>query len=130
MIRSTLKLRDFAQRLIANEATETKSSATKPPTAFAVLEKIRPQLAQVLGDLGFRAVLSRALVLANEQVHRHPVDSFEGLAELEAKVGPKEIAEGRVVLLAELLGLLTELIGEHLTLQLVRQGLPNCPTKF
>ena len=130
MNRATPKLRDFAQRLIAMEAMETKSSATKPPTAFAVLEKIRPHVAQVVGDLGFRAVLLRALVRANAQVHLQPVGSFEGLDELEAKVGPKEITEGRVVLLAELLDLLTVLIGERLTLQLVRQALPNCPQTF
>ena len=112
------------------EAIEFKSFATKRPMAFAVLEKIRPHMAQVLGDLGFRAVLSRALVRANAQVHLQPVGSFEGLDELEAKAGPKEIAEGRVVLLAELLGLLADLIGERMTLQLVRQALPNCPKTF
>ena len=130
MNRVTPKLRDFAQRLIATEAMETSSPATKPPTAFAVLEKMRPHLTQVLGDLGFRAVLSRSLVRANAQVHLQPVGIFESLGELEAKVGPKEVAEGRVVLLAELLGLLAELIGEGLTLKLVRQGLPNCPKTF
>jgi len=131
MNRATPKLRDFAERLISIGVIETKSSASKPPAVFTVIEKLRPCLAQVVGNLGFTAVLSRALAIANADVawlraiHVKPDGSLEGLDELEAKVDPQEIAEGRVILLAEFVSLLVELIGERIVLQLVHQAVPK-----
>ncbi len=134
---ATPKFRDFAERLISIGVIETKSSASKPPALFTVIEKLRPCLAQVVGDLGFTAVLSRALVIANADVawlravHVKPdgsleaLEALEGLDELEAKVDPQGIAEGIVVLLAEFVSLLVELIGERLVLQLVHQAMPK-----
>jgi hypothetical protein len=42
-------------------------------------------------------------------------------------VNPAEIFDGRVVLLAQLLGLLVAFIGERLTLSLVREIWPRIP---
>jgi hypothetical protein len=53
--------------------------------------------------------------------------SFDGLDELGAQVDPDEIFKGRVVLLAQLLGLLVAFIGEDLTLRLVREVWPKLP---
>ena len=131
MNRTTPKLRDFAERLVSIGVKESKASASKPPAVFAVFENLRPYLAQVVGDLGFSAVLSRALAITNTEiawlraVHVKPDGSLEGLDELEVKLDPKEIAEGRVVLLAEFVGLLVVLIGERLVLQLVQQAMPK-----
>jgi hypothetical protein len=124
-------MRDFAERLIAYETRGNKSSETKNPAAFLVGEKLRPHLARLMGKVGFRELLSRALVLANAEVPwlravRLKADgSFEELAELGAQVDPDEIFEGRVVLLAQLLGLLITFIGEDLTLRLVREVWPK-----
>jgi hypothetical protein len=124
-------MRDFAERLIAYETRGNKSSETKPPAVFLVGEKLRPQLATLMGNVGFRALLSRALALANAEVPRLRAvrvkadGSFEGLAELGAHVDLDEIFEGRVVLLAQLLGLLAAFIGEDLTLRLVREVWPK-----
>ena len=134
MNRATPKLREFAKRLILIEVTQSKLSASKPQAVFAVLDRLRPCLVQVVGDLGFKAVLSRALALANadvawlREVHVKPDGSLDGLDELQAKVGHREIDEGRVVLLAEFFGLLVQLIGERLMLQLVQTGMPNVST--
>ena len=131
MNRATPKLRDFAERLISVGVIETESSASKPPVVSAVIENFRPFLAQVVGALGFSAVLSRALAIASADVawlrtvHVKPDGSLDGLGDLEAKVDANEIAEGRVVLLAEFIGLLVVLIGERLVLQLVRQAMPK-----
>ena len=131
MNRATPKLRGFAERLISIGVIETKSSASKPPAVFTVIEKLRPCFAQVVGELGSSAFLSRALVIASADVawlravNVKPDGSLEGLDGLEAKVDPKEIAEGRVVLLAEFISLLVELIGERLVLQLVHQAMPK-----
>lgn len=131
MNRAAPKFRGFAERLISSGVIETKSSAAKPPAVFTVIEKLRPCFAQVVGELGFSAVLARALVIASADVgwlravEVKPDGSLEGLDELEAKVDPKEIAEGRVVLLAEFVNLLVKLIGERLVLSLVRQAMPK-----
>ena len=124
-------MRDFAERLIAYETRGNNPSETETSGPFLVGEKLRPQLATLMGNVGFRALLSRALALANAEVpwlravHVNTDGSFQGLDELGAQVGPDEIFEGRVVLLAQLLGLLVTFIGELLTLRLVRDVWPK-----
>src|SRR5688572_1229496 len=111
MSRATPPLRHFAKRLMAYEMREHHSSGTKTPAAFHVCEKLRPQLATLMGNSGFRALLSRALALAGPEVawlravHVKSDGSLEGLDELATQVDPQEMTEGRVVLLAQLLGL-------------------------
>ena len=124
-------MRDFAERLIAYETRGNKSSETNTSAAFQVCEKLRPQLANLMGNTGFNALLSRALALANTEVpwlramHVKSDGSLEMLGEHEAQVDPERIAEGGVVLTAHLLGLLATFIGEDLTLQLVREVGPK-----
>ena len=131
MSRATPKMRDFAERLIAYETRGNKSSETKPPAVFPVGEKLRPQLATLMGNIGFRALLSRTLALSNTEfpwlraVHVKAEGSLEGLDELDAQVDPDEIFEGCLVLLAQMLGLLVTFIGEDLTLRLVREVWPK-----
>jgi len=89
------------------------------------MEKLSPHLGALMGAAGFRALLSRALVLANAEVawlrelHVREDGSFEGLNELQAQANPKEIADGGIILLARLLGLLVILIGDDLTMRLL-----------
>jgi hypothetical protein len=133
MSRATPKIRDFAERLITYEMRGNQSSQTKTPVACLVCEKLRPHLATFMGAVGFQALLSRALVLTNAEVpwlrsvHVRADGSFEGLDELGTQVDPKEIFEGCVVLLAQLLGLLVAFIGEDLTLHLTREVWPKKP---
>jgi hypothetical protein len=133
MSRATPKMRDFAERLIAYETKGNKSSETKNAAVFLVGEKLGPHLASFMGNVGFSALLSRALVLANAEipwlraVHVKADCSFGGLDELGGQVGPEKIAEGSVVLLAQLLGLLVAFIGGSLTLRLVREMWPKIP---
>ena len=68
MSRATPNTRDFAERLIAYETRENNSSETKTSAACLVGEKLRPHLATLMGTVGFRALLSRALALANAEV--------------------------------------------------------------
>ena len=131
MSRATPKMRDFAEHLIAYETRQNKLSETKTPAANLVVQKLRPDLVNLMGNAGFRALLSRSLALANAEVpwlravHVKSDGSLEGLDDLEAQVGPDEFLEGRVVLLAQLLGLLMDFIGEKLTLGLVRGVWPQ-----
>jgi hypothetical protein len=133
MSRATPKMREFAERLIAYEMRENGSSENKTSAAWLVSEKLRPRLAIFMGAVGFQALLFRALILANAEVpwlravHVKADGSFEGLDELGTQVDPKEIFEGCVVLLAQLLGLLVAFIGEDLTLHLTREVWPKKP---
>ena len=68
MSRATPKMRDFAERLIAYETRGNNLSETKPLAAFLVDEKLRPHLATLMGNVGFRALLSRSLALTNAEV--------------------------------------------------------------
>jgi hypothetical protein len=88
-----------------------------------------------MGNAGFRALLSRALALANTEVpwlralHVRSDGFFEGLDELHAQLAPGEFFEGKVVLLAQLLGLLEAFIGESLTVRVVREVWPKLSVK-
>jgi len=125
MNRAAPKLRIYAERLIAYEMRQNASSKSNPTAAFVVIETLGPHFSALMGAAGFRALLSRALVLAAAEVAwlsdlKVKADGLiEGLNELEAQANLEEIAEGGIVLLARLLGLLVTLIGEDLTLQLL-----------
>jgi hypothetical protein len=125
-------MRSSANHLIAHE-TRNKSSEAKAPAVFRVTDKLRPQLAMLMGNGGFRALLARALALANEEVHwlravHVKADgTLEGLEELHAQLDPAEFLEGDVVLLAQLLGLLVAFIGPNLTSRLVGEIWPRFP---
>ena len=124
-------MRAIAERLIAYETLEYNPSDKKTPIAILVDDKLRPHLRTLMGNVGFRALLSRSLALASAEVPwlravRVKADgSLEGLDEFDAPVPPTALFEGSVVLLAQLLGLLVAFIGENLTLRLVREVWPK-----
>jgi hypothetical protein len=127
-------MRDLSQLVIAYESKGNKSAGTALPAAFLVSDKLRPHLAMLMGEVGFRALLSRALVLATAEaaclrpVQVGPDGSLEGLEELQTHLTPEESEESSVVLVAQLLGLLGALIGEKLTFQIVREMWPKLAT--
>ena len=133
MSHATPQMRDWAQRLMAYEAGESHSSAATAAAAFPICEKLRPPLATLMGHGGVRALLSRALALATTEipwlrgVQVKPDGSLAGLAELRPQLDPAELFEGRVVLAAQLLGLLVAFIGATLTWRLVREVWPKAP---
>ena len=133
MNRATPQMRHFAKGLIVFETRENKSSANKIPAPFEVCEKLRPQLAALMGNGGFQALLARSLVLARAEitwlcaVEVRADGSLQGVEEQRMGLVPDEFLEGRIVLLAQLLGLLAAFIGENLTLRLVREAWPDVP---
>jgi hypothetical protein len=126
-------MRNFTKRLMAYETLGNKSSGTNTPAGFRIWEKLRPHLATLMGDGGFRALLTRALALASAeapalQAVRVKADgTLEGLEELQAQVDANQFFECNTVLLAQLLGLLVAFIGENLTLRLMREVWPKVP---
>jgi hypothetical protein len=133
MSRASPRVRNLARRLIDYEARATGSSEAATAGAFAVCEKLRPQLVVLSGNGGFRALLSRAVVLASAEVPwlRALVVNREGaltgLEEIESQLSADALLVGRVALLAQMLGLLVAFIGEELTLRLAREVWPQTP---
>jgi hypothetical protein len=133
MNRVTPQMRNFAERLIRCEEVLMKPSDNRAPADFPVPERLRPQLATLMGNGGFRALLARSLSLAAREVPWLTAVSvkadgtLEWEEDLRAALDPGEFFEARVVLLAQLLGLLIAFIGETLTLQLVRDIWPRVP---
>ena len=131
MSQATPSMRRFARCLIACETKGNKSSGAKAAASFPVPEKLRVPLTVLMGRGGFRALLSRALALATVEVRwlravQVKADgAFEGVEALHERIDPAEFLEGRVVLLAQLLGLLVAFIGPNLTLRLVREIWPQ-----
>jgi hypothetical protein len=133
MSRETPQTRELAERLIACETRGRNSPETKTPAAFFVCEKLRPYLATFMGSTGFRALLSRALAVANADdawlrtVHVKTDGSLGGFDGPDVQVNPEARAEGSVVLVSQLLGLLVVFIGENLTVRMVRELWPKVP---
>ena len=124
-------MRSFAKRLIDFEALSNTSPAAQTAAAFPVTDKLRPLLATLMGAGGVRALLSRALVLATIEVswlravQVNADGGLEGFEALGLQIDPSEFVEGRVILLAQLLGLLVALIGPNLTSRLLGEIWPQ-----
>jgi hypothetical protein len=130
MSRATPELRRVAHRLLALEAAAGKAAGAQAPTV-RVCDTLRRSLSSLLGVAGFRALLVRALMLAADEVrwlkavHVAADGSLEGWGELAGQLSQDEIAEGGVLLIAQLLGLLVTFIGAALTARLVQEAWPE-----
>lgn len=119
------ELLDLSQRLLAYEVNASNSSGAHT-AAFRVCEKLRRSISTLAGVTGFYALLTRALTLAKRDapglstVQVKPDGSPEGLSEHHND-------QAGVMLIAQLLGLLINFIGESLMLRLVQDAWPDWP---
>lgn len=124
-------LKDFARRLLIHEAALGSHAQARGMAAFRVCEKLRQSLAKLMGIAGFRALLTRGLVLATAErpalagLKIKPDGSLEGLAELETTLSVREIADCETVLVAHVLGLLVTFIGPTLTQEWLQASWPT-----
>jgi hypothetical protein len=127
MSRATPEMREFARRLITYEIKGNNPSKTK--AGFRVCEKLRPNLATLMGLAGFRALLSRALALAAAEVPslRAVQVKADGLLQVPQELTTNKAGDAEVILAAQLLGLLVAFIGADLTLRLVHEVWPKVP---
>jgi hypothetical protein len=123
-------MRSIALCLIKYETQGNDTSETDNST-FQVTDRLRPHLATLMGNGGFRALLARALALAGaevswlRQIQVSADGTLEGLKTAHAALKPAEFREGGVVLLAQLLGLLVAFIGPGMTSRLVGELWPQ-----
>lgn len=131
MSRATPELRRVAQRLLALEAVAGNPADAQAPPAVRVCDTLRRPLSRLMGVAGFRSLFSRALALANDEVrwlkalHVTADGSLEGWGELAEQLSQNEIAQGGVLLIAQLIGLLLTFIGAALTARLVQEAWPE-----
>lgn len=128
MRKATQGMRRFAEHLVAHEIAANGSRLAPKATAFTVCEKLRPHLARLMGAVGVRALMVRALALADQEVpwlHALTIEADGSFTGLDAQSDALEHLRGGVLLLAQLLGLLVTFIGVDLTLRLVRDIWPK-----
>ena len=94
-------MRSFAKRIMDSEALSNTSSAAQAAAVFPVTDKLRPHLATLMGVGGVRALLSRALLLATEEVswleamQVNADGGLEGFEALGSQLDPAEFVEGK-----------------------------------
>lgn len=122
----------LARQLIAGEPARVGSSCDDADQALRACEKLRLPLTKLAGAAGSYALFSRALALARRRTPslaglRVGADgSLAGFNAIQQDSAAAEASrDAGVVLIAELLGLLVTLIGETLTLSLVREAWPD-----
>lgn len=129
---------EAAERQAEGEVVEIHAESGVEATERAC-EKLRVYLSNRVGQDGYRLLLARALTLAKAQFpHLSAVNvgadgALAGLRsafprnreDTESKEAQEEIAEGAMALVGTLLGLLVILIGEDLTLRMLRTMWPK-----
>ena len=133
-----LEMLDLAHRLLACEAAKGDTFKSGDTATVRVYEKLRLSLSSFAGAAGFQSLASRALVLAKSEVPALSSaqvatnGSLQGLGRLEAQIvldkdrpGKNPADDGEIILIARLLGLLLTLLGEALTLSLLRNAWPG-----
>ncbi len=131
-------MRDLALRLLDYEAFADQTSEPAESATLRVYEKLRQGLGEFAGVAGFHSLASRALALARTEapslwaVRVSADGALQGLGEIEHKfdidkvrAGEFPAGEGEVILIARLIGLLLLLLGEALTLSLLRVTWPG-----
>jgi len=131
MKRVSQQMRLVSECLVANESKGRKRRVKTAPSSFQTPDRLRPQMATLMGTAGFRAMLLRALVLAKadapwlDKAHVSPNGPVEFTDESDLPASEEAIREGEIVLMAQLLGLMEVFIGEKLTLQIVHDVWPK-----
>jgi hypothetical protein len=129
--RATPQMWSLAKRIIDDAGPKDKSRAAEIAPVADGIDRVRPHLVPLMGAGGYRALLSRALVLAGAEVawqremHVNAAGVLEGVEPLRATLDRAAFRDGRIALLAQLLGLLVAFIGPSLTARLVGEIWPR-----
>jgi hypothetical protein len=122
------QMREFAERLLADETVTAIPSEAKMLVAFRVCEKLRWSLTTLAGAIGFQSLMLRALTVAKREapsLRAVEVTADGSLQDGDAAPNLNNHDDGGVLLVAHLLGLLFTFIGETLTLRLVHDVWPD-----
>lgn len=126
--------RTLARQLLALEAQSNGDVGAQGQAAVRVCEKLGHSLTRFAGPAGFASLLRRALALASADIASLKsikveddgcLTGFAAVALDPAGGGP----EAAVAVIAHLLELLVNFIGEPLTLRLVRESWPSATSE-
>lgn len=134
------EIQELARRLLAYETTAGESSEETLSALFRVSGKFRRFLTTLIGVVGFRILLDRALSLAKRYVPHLNTLQVRSDGSLEDaggpfgqdkvgqdKVGQDKAAGADVAFIAEFLALLVAFVGKDLALTLVLGAWPDLP---
>jgi hypothetical protein len=122
---SPQKTRDLARSLVGSEADASTTCLQTEPATARVYERLRRQLAAPVGIDGFQVLASRALALAKSESPRLNAVQvtangvLRGLGDVESGAELDEDGEPGIILIAQLLGLFLDFLGEATTLRLI-----------
>jgi hypothetical protein len=118
------------------EATPGRDVGGPAEAAEQVCQKLSRRLSRLVSPSGSQAILSRALHVAQAdfpfltgvRAGSAPGACLEQLNERLAGVDPEQVLDGLLAVLDQVFGLLGSLIGDDLTLRLVRDVWPDSPS--
>jgi hypothetical protein len=117
--------------LTAYETVESQTPDAQAAAAQRVWQRLSHHLFNVLGTVGFHALLDRSLAQTRKQfpwlasVRIDSDGSLNGLGECVRELSAGEATDGLVELLAHFVQVLASLIGAALTLRLVQRVWPE-----
>jgi hypothetical protein len=119
-------MRDLAHKLVAHEAGGDPAKV-EISAVLSVCEKLRHNITALAGSAGFHALQLRALALTRRSfsgLNGVEVNGDGSLRNLES-IPPEQALTAGMALVAQLLRLLTTLIGTYTTLALVHEIWPG-----
>jgi hypothetical protein len=122
------EIRDLAARLLAHETALRRQVAGKKTSAFLVGEKLRVPLSKLVGTMGYRSLMERALAIAKPQAPA--LEAFhvtaDGLVESAAATPePTAAIEAETILLTQFFSLMTAFVGSGLVLTVIVNVWPD-----
>lgn len=129
MAHSSHALHGLAARLLAHASAQGLDGADPVRTLRDIGVALSAELGSLVGRSGAEALLERALDLARRQwppIAANGIPQrWNGLAESSARLSPQEAGALAETVVANLLGLLVDLLGEDLGLSPVRRVWPG-----
>jgi hypothetical protein len=116
--------KSLARQLLAREAASGSDATVQ------VCSKLRTHLTSLVGTAGFRALLHRALALCKLDVSKFESTSVRedgtlaGYEVFVTQCTPRQVEDGGVELIGQLLALLEIFLGEALTRQILKDVWP------
>ncbi|MCX8496774.1 MAG: hypothetical protein ORN51_11380 [Akkermansiaceae bacterium] len=131
---ATTDVRHLAERILAFEKAIIAPN-DQPSSAFFIFEKISPHFITMMGSYGYQQLLERALVLASKEfpwLSKANINNdglLDEMSEIDLNITPEDFSAGKLALLTHLLRLLNDIIGEGMTLRLLRDVWPELADK-
>jgi HPt (histidine-containing phosphotransfer) domain-containing protein len=133
MRQATPQLKSLAHKLLVQEAKNSPNAGNWAKALEACCQRLHKQLDSLVGTGGFRALFERALYLAKKEhswlkgmeIQSYPGCELNAPTEATAEIQPKEIRESFTLILANVIWLLVNFIGEDIVFGLMEEAWPD-----